>query len=201
MFGNLPFHLASQLLVKWAREMHASRAALDMTLLLQREMAERVCSHEGSRDRNRLSVLVQNDFEASIAMGVSRAAFTPRPQVDASILRLVKRPTPRIAIDDFGQFTRFLQHLFAMKRKTVRQNLVHRVSARCKEAFLEHVGEGSSSSPAPRLTMSTSSSTDKAPSSLASMLLSRPEDLSLTQIGLLYTLWRTSIGPLDGPLA
>jgi 16S rRNA (adenine1518-N6/adenine1519-N6)-dimethyltransferase len=124
IFGNLPFNIATPFLIHLLRKFYQQRRSFKAIVLLQKEMVERICAKEG--EHNRLSVLIQNYCEVMPLMQLSRAAFTPRPHVDASLLHLIMRRSP-IAGDEttFDQWTIFLQHLFAMRRKTLRQNLIH----------------------------------------------------------------------------
>lgn len=162
LFGNLPFNMAAPLLVHWMREFHERRVPFEAIVMLQKEMVERICAKEGESERNRLSVLVQSYCEVTPLMQLSRAAFTPRPRVDASVLRLVTRDQPILHALTFDRFAAFIQRIFAMKRKTLRQNLIYGMKYPCADILDNTV----------------------RPSGIS--LLLRPQDLSLSQIETLY---------------
>jgi 16S rRNA (adenine1518-N6/adenine1519-N6)-dimethyltransferase len=167
IFGNLPFNVATRLLINWMDQFHRYRIPFEAIIMLQSEVADRICLKEGNSERSRLAVLMQNYCEPRIRMTISSASFTPRPRVDASVLHLVTRHQPHIPVRNFDQFVEFLRILFAMKRKTVRQNLTHHLSRR-----------GCRGNP------------DETIAALGDELLSlRPQDLSLSQIRVVYDWW------------
>lgn len=170
IFGNLPFNIASQLLVHWMRYFHHYRVSFEVIITLQKEMAKRICSKEGTSERNRLSVLIQNYCETKILMNIPSSSFTPKPKVDASVLRLITRHQPIVSTVTFDQFTTFLQHLFTMKRKTIRQNLLHHISPppAADDRFKIQLNELFENQ------------------TLNVLMSLRPQDLSLSQIGTLY---------------
>lgn len=166
IFGNLPFNVATSLLINWMDQFHQYRIPFEAIIMIQKEVANRICSKEGDSERSRLSVLVQNYCEPRIRMTISRASFTPRPRVDASVLHLVTRHQPLVSVQNFDQFVEFLRVMCAMKRKTVRQNLTHHLSS--ISGYRWNFDE----------TMLNSE-----------LLALRPQDLSLPQIGVLYEWW------------
>jgi 16S rRNA (adenine1518-N6/adenine1519-N6)-dimethyltransferase len=120
VFGNLPYGITSQILLKLA----ASHAALDRAaLMVQREVATRVVAPPGSRDYGLLSVTVQMHGPAESLFTLPPAAFVPPPDVHSTVFRW--RFAPRfeeLGVQEAG-FLRFVRQVFAQKRKTLANNL------------------------------------------------------------------------------
>src|ERR1017187_8592828 len=120
VFGNLPYGITSQILLKLA----ASHASLDRAVLMvQREVADRIAAQPGSRDYGLLSVTVQLFGPAQKLFTLPPSAFTPPPDVHSTVFRW--RFAPRFA--ELGveetSFLRFVRQCFHQKRKTLANNL------------------------------------------------------------------------------
>jgi 16S rRNA (adenine1518-N6/adenine1519-N6)-dimethyltransferase len=118
--GNLPYYITSPILLKLA----ASHAALDVAVLMvQREVADRITAHPGTRDYGLLSITVQMYGPAEPLFTLPPDAFTPPPDVHSTVFRW--RFAPRFAelgVEE-GGFLRFVRKAFAQKRKTLSNNL------------------------------------------------------------------------------
>jgi 16S rRNA (adenine1518-N6/adenine1519-N6)-dimethyltransferase len=86
--ANLPYNIASPLLVKWLTGPFRPK---DMTLMFQAEVARRIVARPGDSEYGRLAVLAQLLAEPRIAMNLPARAFTPPPKVDSAVVRLVPR--------------------------------------------------------------------------------------------------------------
>lgn len=116
--ANIPYYLTSNLLrVLCESANHFSRAAL----LVQKEVAERVCAAPG--DMSILSVSVQFYCEVQLGRVVPARLFTPPPKVDSQILLLTYRATPLFAGTDTKLFFRIVKAGFAQRRKTLLNSL------------------------------------------------------------------------------
>lgn len=120
VFGNLPYGITSQILLKLA----ASHASLDRAILMvQREVADRITAAPGSRDYGLLSVTVQMYGPAESLFTLSPESFSPPPDVYSTVFRW--RFAPRfkeLGLDEAG-FLPFVRQAFAQKRKTLLNNL------------------------------------------------------------------------------
>jgi 16S rRNA (adenine1518-N6/adenine1519-N6)-dimethyltransferase len=118
--GNLPYYITSQILLKLA----ASHQALDRAVLMvQREVADRICAGPGSRDYGLLSVTVQMYGPAEQIFTLPPSAFSPPPDVHSTVFRW--RFAPRfveLGVEE-GSFPPFVRKAFAQKRKTLANNL------------------------------------------------------------------------------
>jgi 16S rRNA (adenine1518-N6/adenine1519-N6)-dimethyltransferase len=107
--SNLPYSIATPVLLRTIAELPAVRSS---TVMVQREIAERLRAAPGSRIYGAPSVLVQLACDVELVRTVDRAVFTPRPRVDSAVLRLVRR---RPAAD--GTVVALVRAAFAHRRK------------------------------------------------------------------------------------
>jgi 16S rRNA (adenine1518-N6/adenine1519-N6)-dimethyltransferase len=120
VLGNLPYYLTSDILLHLLA-FHASiRRAV---LMVQREVADRVAAHPGTRDYGLLSCTVQLYARVEKLFTLPPTAFSPQPDVYSTVLRLTMAPRfEELAVDPPG-FIAFLKQSFAQKRKTLANNL------------------------------------------------------------------------------
>jgi len=119
--ANLPYNIATALLVAWL-SVEPWPPWFDSTVLMfQREVAERLVAAPGSKTYGRLSVLVQWRCEARILFDVNASAFVPPPKVTSSVLRLVPRAAPSAC--DRRLLEAVTQAAFGQRRKMLRQSL------------------------------------------------------------------------------
>ncbi|MBK7643776.1 MAG: ribosomal RNA small subunit methyltransferase A [Planctomycetes bacterium] len=91
LVSNLPYSVAAPLLGVLADLEHPPSG---MTVLVQREVAERIAGRPGSSDWGLLSIVLQCDYTAELVRHVPPQLFWPRPEVDSSVVRLVRKPDP-----------------------------------------------------------------------------------------------------------
>jgi len=119
--ANLPYNVATPLLIAWVGAEPWPPWYDAMVLMFQREVAERIVAAPGSKSYGRLSVLAGWRTEARILFDVPAAAFVPRPKVTSSVVRLEPRPTPLAC--DRRALERVTQGAFGQRRKMLRQSL------------------------------------------------------------------------------
>jgi 16S rRNA (adenine1518-N6/adenine1519-N6)-dimethyltransferase len=120
VFGNLPYYITSQILLKLAD----SHASLDRAVLMvQREVADRVTADPGSRNYGLLSVTVQMYGPAERLFTLPPASFSPPPDVHSTVFRWKFAPRFAALAVDESSFLRLVRTAFAQKRKTLANNL------------------------------------------------------------------------------
>jgi 16S rRNA (adenine1518-N6/adenine1519-N6)-dimethyltransferase len=119
--ANLPYNVATPLLIGWLKTAPWPPWYESMTLMFQREVAERIVAGPGSKIYGRLSVLAGWRAEAEILFDVSPRAFTPPPKVTSSVVRLRPRAAP-LACDGLV-LERVTAAAFGQRRKMLRQSL------------------------------------------------------------------------------
>ncbi|HEY3639446.1 MAG TPA: 16S rRNA (adenine(1518)-N(6)/adenine(1519)-N(6))-dimethyltransferase RsmA [Rhizomicrobium sp.] len=120
--ANLPYNVGTALLVKWLTTPHWPPFWESLTLMFQREVADRIVSAPGSAEYGRLSVLAQWRTAARILFDVDRRAFTPSPSVTSALLRVEPLAEPRAParLEDLERVT---AAAFGQRRKMLRQSL------------------------------------------------------------------------------
>lgn len=118
--GNLPYQLASALVIALVRARGAVSRAI---VMVQREFAQRVVAPPGGRTYGRLSVTVQQYAEARLLFHVPPGAFHPPPAVTSSVMRLVPRATPLAPVLDEALFAEVVKQAFSTRRKMLRRAL------------------------------------------------------------------------------
>lgn len=116
--ANLPYNISTLLLAKWLSEINAFEA---LTLMFQKEVADRLMAKPDSKTYGRLSVLTQWLCVVDELMVLPPAVFTPRPKIMSSLVRLTPRQNPIPA--DFKTMERVLAAVFNQRRKMLRSSL------------------------------------------------------------------------------
>lgn len=120
--GNLPYNVASPIIFKLV---HAHRDAIaggadfhDATLMVQREVADRLDSAPGSKKYGVLAILVQLHADVRRVLTLPPGAFRPAPKVQSAVVRLSFRP-PAVALSSEADFERMVRTMFTQRRKTL----------------------------------------------------------------------------------
>lgn len=119
--SNLPYNVGSALFVQWLTERQWPPRWSSLTLMFQREVADRIVATAGMDAFGRLSVLAQWRARARIALPVHRSAFTPPPKVMSAVVHIV--PAEQPAGLDIGSLEAITAAAFGQRRKMLRQSL------------------------------------------------------------------------------
>ena len=115
--GNLPYYITSPILDRIRKARTMIRTS---TLLIQKEVADRVIAKPKTRDYGYLTVVTQSWAETAHVVHVPPESFRPPPRVDSSVVLLTSRPE---VPTDLDAFLKFAAHAFRQKRKNLRNNL------------------------------------------------------------------------------
>jgi 16S rRNA (adenine1518-N6/adenine1519-N6)-dimethyltransferase len=118
--ANLPYYISTPIL---QRLIEHRRCLSEMTLMLQREVVERITARPGGKEYGVLSVLAQFYCEVEKLFDVPPGAFRPAPRVQSSVLRLRSRSRTAAPVADEGLMIELTKTLFAQRRKTILNNL------------------------------------------------------------------------------
>lgn len=118
--ANLPYYISTPIITRLIRAHHSIE---DMTLMLQKEVVDRITAGPGGREYGYLSVLVQLYCHASRLFDVPPSAFKPAPKVQSAIARLVSRQRLAVEVSDERKFIALVSAAFAQRRKTLANNL------------------------------------------------------------------------------
>lgn len=123
IIANLPYNIATPLLINWLAQIRADHNVFQsMTLMFQREVAERIVAKTGDKEYGRLAVLCQWLCDVKICFDVPASAFTPPPKVTSSIVHF----KPKILDNDapaFKDIEKITAAAFGQRRKMIRTTL------------------------------------------------------------------------------
>ncbi len=120
--ANLPYNVGTELLVRWLTPPEWPPFWQSLTLMFQREVAERIVAQPGSKAYSRLAILAQWRADARIAMSLPPGAFTPPPKVSSAVVHLTALPEPRFPADP-TTLSRVVAAAFNQRRKMLRASL------------------------------------------------------------------------------
>jgi 16S rRNA (adenine1518-N6/adenine1519-N6)-dimethyltransferase len=121
--GNLPYNVSSPILFKLLDLQRSARVFSDATLMLQREVADRIEAVPGTGDYGVLAVLIQLRAEVQRLLTLPPGAFRPPPKVHSAAIRLRFRDEPAIQLVDEAVFTGMIRSVFTQRRKTLNNAL------------------------------------------------------------------------------
>ena len=116
--GNLPYNVASPILFRLVDFVESGALLVDATVMLQREVADRLLAEPGSRDYGTLTVLIRYAADVTRLLNLPSGAFRPAPKVESTVVRLRFRP-PSAPVGDQARFRALVQGVFTHRRKTL----------------------------------------------------------------------------------
>lgn len=120
--ANLPYNVGTELLTRWLSPPDWPPFWQSLTLMFQREVAERIVAQPGTKAYGRLAILSQWRTNAQIAMSLPPGAFTPPPKVSSAVVHLTALPEPRFPADP-ATLSRVVAAAFNQRRKMLRSAL------------------------------------------------------------------------------
>ena len=120
--ANLPYNVGTELLVRWLTPQEWPPFWQSLTLMFQREVAERIVAKPGSKAYGRLALLAQWRADARIVLNLPPEAFTPPPKVSSAVVHLTALPEPRFLADP-DVLNRVVAAAFNQRRKMLRSAL------------------------------------------------------------------------------
>ncbi len=118
--SNLPYNVGTELLVRWLHDMASGVPIESLTLMFQREVAERIIAHTGAEQYGRLAVLVSLIADAKILFNVPSTAFVPRPRVESAVVQIIPNANKIKHIGNIANLENLTARLFGMRRKMIR---------------------------------------------------------------------------------
>jgi 16S rRNA (adenine1518-N6/adenine1519-N6)-dimethyltransferase len=120
--ANLPYQITTPLLFRFieTREVFST-----FTLMLQKEVAQRMAASPGGKEYGRLSVLLQMFLDLSVSFFIPPSAFFPHPKVESAVVRMVWKEEPVVNLRDEEWFKRVVKACFGYRRKTLANALKH----------------------------------------------------------------------------
>lgn len=115
--ANLPYYITTPIISKVIDEINPDK----IVIMIQEEVADRLCAHVGSRDYAMITVALGSQYDIKKLFRVSRNCFTPAPNVDSAVISLDKHN--KYVIDNKKVFDKLISDAFKFKRKNLRNNL------------------------------------------------------------------------------
>ena len=117
--ANLPYYITSPVIMKLLEDRLPVTA---ITVMVQKEAAQRICAPVGSRESGAVTVSVNYYAEPSLQFHVSAGSFMPAPKVDSAVIRLDIRETPPVEVDE-KMFFSVVKAAFSQRRKVISNSL------------------------------------------------------------------------------
>jgi 16S rRNA (adenine1518-N6/adenine1519-N6)-dimethyltransferase len=130
--ANLPYNVATPLLIGWLKRIEQFRS---LTLMFQREVADRLSAKPGTKAYGRLSVIAQWRADVRPLFNLPARAFTPPPKIESTVVQFIPRPAPELA--EFSAMEAVTAAAFGQRRKMLRASLKSLGNA---EALIEEAG-------------------------------------------------------------
>ncbi len=120
LVANLSYYITTPILLKVLEE----TTRIDkMIVMMQTEVAKRLCGKPSTKDYNALSVLIQYFTNPRIIFNVSPKSFFPEPNVESSVVMIEKKEEPLLEVENLDFFLKFNRNIFAQRRKTLYNNI------------------------------------------------------------------------------
>jgi 16S rRNA (adenine1518-N6/adenine1519-N6)-dimethyltransferase len=116
IIGNFPYNISSQI---FFRVIENRNKIVEVTCMVQREVAERICSGPGSRVYGILSVLLQSWYDIEYLFTVNESVFSPPPKVKSAVIRLKRNSTNALGCNE-ALFVQVIKRCFNQRRKMIR---------------------------------------------------------------------------------
>lgn len=116
--ANLPYYITTPILFKL---FESNLKIKRISVMVQKEVADRFKASVNSKDYNALSLIVQHSYNVSILMNISKNVFNPKPNVDSSVI--IFEPKEKIKVKDEKEFYNFIKLCFTQRRKTLYNNI------------------------------------------------------------------------------
>lgn len=117
--SNLPYHIGTELIIRWLKQ---SSLISSMTLMLQKEVVDRIKAKPNTKEYSRLSIICQLICNVEKVFDVSRKAFYPEPKVDSSVVKLIPRTTS-VEPDVIQAVEKVTRLAFMQRRKMIKSSL------------------------------------------------------------------------------
>ncbi|GAA0310987.1 16S rRNA (adenine1518-N6/adenine1519-N6)-dimethyltransferase [Gracilibacillus halotolerans] len=136
VIANLPYYITTPILMEL---LIARLPVQSITVMIQKEVAERMAAHKSTKEYGSLSIAIQYYTEAAVPMIVPSTVFRPQPRVDSAVLHLVMREKPPVDLENEEFFFTVVQASFAQRRKTLRNNLVRHFQGELAKEEIERI--------------------------------------------------------------
>ena len=118
--SNLPYNVGTELLIGWMHKIANGDKIKSLTLMFQKEVAQRIVARVGDDQYGRLSVLCNLIADTKILFDVPNTAFVPRPKVQSAVVQIIPNKDKISEINDVSKLEKLTAKLFGQRRKMIR---------------------------------------------------------------------------------
>lgn len=118
--SNLPYNVGTELLIGWLKKIANGANIKSLTLMFQKEVAQRIIANVGDAQYGRLSVLSNIIADTKILFDVPNTAFVPRPKVQSAVVQIIPNKNKIKKIQDIATLEKLTAKLFGQRRKMIR---------------------------------------------------------------------------------
>ena len=118
--SNLPYNVGTELLIGWMHKIASGEKIKSLTLMFQREVAQRIVASVGDEQYGRLAVLCNLIADTKILFDVPNTAFVPRPKVQSAVVQIIPNSEKISRIGDISKLEKLTAKLFGTRRKMIR---------------------------------------------------------------------------------
>lgn len=118
--SNLPYNVGTELLIGWMHKIANGEKIKSLTLMFQKEVAQRIVAGVGDAQYGRLAVLCSLIADTKILFDVPNTAFVPRPKVQSAVVQIIPNQNKIKKIDDITKLEKLTAKLFGQRRKMIR---------------------------------------------------------------------------------
>lgn len=114
--ANLPYYVTTPIIAKLLNDHYNFKT---LTIMIQKEVGERIAAKPDCKEYGALSILVQYYCDVELIRRVGASSFIPKPKVDSIVIKLIKLSKPRVGVKDEKLFFKIVRCAFNMRRKTL----------------------------------------------------------------------------------
>ena len=129
--ANLPYNITSPVLEKLVE----TPCFQSVTVMIQREVAQRLCAPEGSSQGGSFTLFLRYYMEPELLFDVPPEKFLPPPKVTSAVIRCVRRPEPAVSVPDEAFFFKVMRGAFLLRRKTLPNSLAAALPGYSRDAI------------------------------------------------------------------
>ena len=118
--SNLPYNVGTELLIGWLHKIADGENIKSLTLMFQKEVAQRIVATVGDKQYGRLSVISNLIADTKILFDVPNTAFVPRPKVQSAVVQIIPNKNKIAKIGDINKLEKLTAKLFGQRRKMIR---------------------------------------------------------------------------------
>ena len=133
--ANLPYYITTSIITELLKAKIS-----DITILIQKEVADRICCKPGEKEAGAITYLVNYYADAEVLTKVPKESFIPNPEVESEVVHLRRLEKPRVELKDEELFFQVIKENFSKRRKTITNSITNTIPKDKLENILNEIG-------------------------------------------------------------